>query len=916
MKRPIPFGKYYLLERINVGGMAEVFKAKTYGVEGFERFVAVKKILPQIAEDEEFISMFIDEAKIAVQLNHANIAQIFDLGKVDDSYFIALEYISGKDVRGIFDHCVDEGEIMPIPQACFVIMKVCEGLDYAHNKRDNTGQEMHLVHRDVSPQNVLISYEGEVKLVDFGIAKAVGKASKTQAGILKGKFGYMSPEQVRGLPLDRRSDIFSVGICLYELITGERLFQGESDFSTLEKVRNVEILPPSTYNRKIPEELEQIVLKALSKDVEDRYEYSIDLHDDLQAFMYSSGAFYSRKDLAAWMKESYSKEIAEEEKKQDEHRHMPAPDARSSAPPPPPPRQAPPPPPLPPPGGNGQKPRVSGLRPIDKPPSDMPPPPPSSALGVGFSGDGLSEHLADEPVPALTWDDDEVETQIYDKPSASQDIGLEAAEAVSLVEVPALVPDMPIPPDATPPDIPVIPEDATPAPEEVDPIEALLSPRPPGSPKQPTLQVAPLPVITPEERPHRRERKSKLGLWLIVLMLAICISGASLYYVLVLGQRPGTIKVIAVPDDVSVYLDDKKQSGSGTPLEITGLKPGFYDVSAKKSGYVTWQKKQVEVKAGEIISLTPQLEPLANAVIRLHSKVTGATAYLDGRKLAGKTPMKISRITVGKHRIEVKKPPLQPWVYEFTIKAEQVLDLHAKLVNAEIEVSVTSEPSGAEVVVVKGDERKEHGPTPQVFKMMPDEGFSVELTRDKCDKKTEPLAFTTSGPLKLHANLACKGLKPPVALTKVDPPVSPPDPVEKPAVKKPVKKPIKVVKRPVYKKPVKKPVFKKPVKKPIKVVKKPIEKPIKVVKKPDPLPLPPPINKGPGYLLVGSKPWTKIYVDGKDTNATTPRKIPLRPGKHKITLKNPKFNIEWSFNVVIKTGQTAKKIKRFSVTAP
>src|SRR3954464_500296 len=325
LKKPVPFGKYYLLERINVGGMAEVFKAKTFGVEGFERLLAVKRILSNIAEDEEFITMFIDEAKIAVQLQHANIAQIFDLGKVDDAYFIALEYVHGKDLRGIFDLLQKSESAMPMPQACFIVMQLCEGLDYAHNKRDAQGRELNLVHRDVSPQNVLIGYEGEIKLVDFGIAKAAGKASKTQAGILKGKFGYMSPEQVRGLPVDRRSDIFSLGIVLYELLTGERLFTGESDFSTLEKVRNVEILPPSSYNRRIGEELERIVMKALAKDVDDRYQNAIDLHDDLQAFMYTAGEFYSRKDLAAWMKRIWAKEIEEESAKLEQYRHMPVP---------------------------------------------------------------------------------------------------------------------------------------------------------------------------------------------------------------------------------------------------------------------------------------------------------------------------------------------------------------------------------------------------------------------------------------------------------------------------------------------------------------------------------------------------------------------------------------------------------------
>src|SRR3954454_1743499 len=331
LKKPLAFGKYYLLERINVGGMAEVFKAKTFGVEGFERLLAVKRILPNIAEDAEFITMFIDEAKIAVQLQHANIAQIFDLGKADESFFIALEYVHGRDLRAIFDRMRSRGEPIPISMACYVTMQVCEGLDYAHNKKDGQGRELGLVHRDISPQNVLIGYEGEVKLIDFGIAKSVGKASRTQAGILKGKFGYMSPEQVRGLPLDRRSDIFSVGIVLYELLTGERLFVGESDFSTLEKVRNVEILPPSTYNRRISDELERIVMKALAKDVEDRYQNAIDLHDDLQAYMYSAGEFYSRKDLAAWMKKVWAQEIEAENVKLEAYQKIQAPPPAAAA---------------------------------------------------------------------------------------------------------------------------------------------------------------------------------------------------------------------------------------------------------------------------------------------------------------------------------------------------------------------------------------------------------------------------------------------------------------------------------------------------------------------------------------------------------------------------------------------------------
>jgi len=386
VKKPIPFGKYTLLERINVGGMAEVFRAKAFGVEGFERVVAVKRILPNIAEDQDFITMFIDEAKIAVQLNHANIAQIFDLGVVDSFHYIALEHIWGRDLRAIFERCKQRGEPMPVAQACFVAMKMCEGLDYAHNKRDGGGREIHLVHRDVSPQNVLVSFEGEVKLIDFGIAKAAGKVGQTGAGILKGKFGYMSPEQVRGLPIDRRSDIFSCGIVLYELLTGERLFVGESDFSTLEKVRNVEILPPSTYNRRIPDELERIVLKALARDVEDRYQNAIDLHDELQAFVYTAGEFYSRKDLAAWMKRTFAKEIEDEAQKIEQLKHAGPPDPTPSA---------------------AKRARTAQA-------VSVPPPPPGPANGRG----GATATRRDAPPGGpqkgeLDWDEDELETQIY-----------------------------------------------------------------------------------------------------------------------------------------------------------------------------------------------------------------------------------------------------------------------------------------------------------------------------------------------------------------------------------------------------------------------------------------------------------------------------------------------------------------------
>jgi serine/threonine protein kinase len=317
MKKPSSFGKYLLLERLNVGGMAEVFVAKAFGVEGFERILAIKKILPTMAEDEEFITMFIDEARISVQLNHTNVVHIHELGKHEDAYYIAMEYVPGKDLRALLERFRRRKEIMPTAMAVYCGTKVCEGLDYAHRKKDPRGVDLGIIHRDVSPQNILISYDGDVKIIDFGIAKAANRSQKTQAGILKGKFGYMSPEQVRGLPVDRRSDIFAVGVVLYEMLTGEKLFVGESDFSTLEKVRNADVPTLRQFNPSVPAGLEKVVLKALAREVEDRYQWASDLQEDLMRFLLAGDAIYSGKHLTLFMKSAFAEDLLRENEKME-----------------------------------------------------------------------------------------------------------------------------------------------------------------------------------------------------------------------------------------------------------------------------------------------------------------------------------------------------------------------------------------------------------------------------------------------------------------------------------------------------------------------------------------------------------------------------------------------------------------------
>lgn len=309
---PKQFGKYYLVEKLAMGGMAEIYKAKTFGVDGFEKLLVIKRILPHCAADKDFITMLIDEAKLSVLLSHANIVQVFDLGKIGEDYFIAMEYIHGLNLRDIMYKCRESNTIIPPEIAVYILSEVCKGLDYAHRKTDLSGKALNIVHRDISPQNVLLSFEGEVKLVDFGIAKAAMNISHTMAGILKGKIAYMSPEQAMGKTINRSTDIFSVGILLYEMLTNTKLFTGESQFEVLKKIRTTRItennLPAS-----VPEKLRPILAKALAFRVEERFQHAGDFQIELTKYLYSSYVDFSPRKLASFIKELFADDIRKEE---------------------------------------------------------------------------------------------------------------------------------------------------------------------------------------------------------------------------------------------------------------------------------------------------------------------------------------------------------------------------------------------------------------------------------------------------------------------------------------------------------------------------------------------------------------------------------------------------------------------------
>ena len=297
------FGPYRLVQQIAVGGMAEIHLAKTHGIAGFEKYVALKMIHPNYSSDQQFIQMLIDEAKITVQLQHVNIAQTFDLGRVGETYYITMEYVDGADLYKLLRKSAELDREIPIAVGCYIAKEVTSGLDYAHRKRDHAGRPLAIVHRDVSPQNVLISYAGEVKLVDFGIAKATSRAKQTAVGVIKGKYYYMSPEQAWGESLDHRTDIFSSGILLYETLTGQMLYLEEDLHKLLEMVRRADIPPPSTLRKDIPAGLDRIVMRALAKRPDDRYQSAGDMANDLERFLHGHAPVFTAARVAGWLAE-------------------------------------------------------------------------------------------------------------------------------------------------------------------------------------------------------------------------------------------------------------------------------------------------------------------------------------------------------------------------------------------------------------------------------------------------------------------------------------------------------------------------------------------------------------------------------------------------------------------------------------
>ena len=306
------FGRYELLRKLATGGMGQIFLARQSGPVGFQKLLVVKRVLPHLSEEEEFIRMFFDEARIAALLNHPNIAQLYDLGEVDGVYFIAMEYVHGESLRQVAIDAQAQQGGLPLGLKLRIMADAAAGLDFAHRAKSHSGRPLGVIHRDISPQNVLVGFNGCVKLIDFGVAKAANKVSHTIAGAIKGKYPYMSPEQARGDELDPRSDVFGLGTVLFELLTHTRLFKRESDSATLRAVVGAVIPRPSSLAKDIPESLDPIVFRALARKREDRYQTAGDFQLALENFIAAERLPASVTHLATFLHGLYADKLGDE----------------------------------------------------------------------------------------------------------------------------------------------------------------------------------------------------------------------------------------------------------------------------------------------------------------------------------------------------------------------------------------------------------------------------------------------------------------------------------------------------------------------------------------------------------------------------------------------------------------------------
>jgi len=686
MNQPRTFGPYLLLRRLAVGGMAEIYVASTHGLGGFEKLAAIKLVHPHLAEDPQFVRMLIEEAKISVLLTHANIAQVFDLGCIDATYYIAMEFVDGLDVQGLQTAAQHLAQPLPIAVCAYTVAEMLNGLDYAHRKRDASGRPLNIVHRDISPQNVVLSMAGDVKLVDFGIAKSSRQNGEgTEAGVIKGKYYYMSPEQAWGDPTDRRSDVFATGILLHEMLTGHMLYTGKSVPELIGKVRSAQVIAPTALRGDIPEALSEIVMRALQREPGGRYQSAIDMGEALRDFLYATYPAFNASKLGEFVTQVVEAERvrALAASKADDTRKLRAltredfvrnensvlfnlrdagvlqtrqnapPKAKKPGPPPVPPRNS-----LPPLPGRPGRPPVRPAVP-GRIGASLPPPPPSfprailSPAGADArrgristwphdSGSQVdtSELLANMAPGASSSQfgpNDDMEPTGRYMPAHVAGMASRARGQLAQPSTPSILPSLEPPPShgEVPADVA-----ATGANKP-----ALMPPRGEDSSLGP---IPPSPLV-PDFDARRRAVP-----WLAIVIGVICaVLGILGFQLWPREVPPPHLEIVSAPSGARVSVDGRAQPGS-TPLRLVGLEKGRrYALEVALIGYYPWTS--THLATGSSVQQIAVLRPITKT-LRVSSVPPGASIYLADT-LVGRTPLAIPSLAVSQPaRLRIELP--------------------------------------------------------------------------------------------------------------------------------------------------------------------------------------------------------------------------------------------------------------------
>ncbi|QSQ27447.1 protein kinase [Pyxidicoccus parkwayensis] len=697
------YGRYQLLKRLATGGMAQIYLARRPGPEG-DKLLVVKRILPHLTENDDFVKMFLDEARIAARLNHANVVQIFDLGAQDDSFFIAMEYIHGEDLRKLWRHAEGRGMPPPVPLVCRILIEACAGLDYAHKRTDPaTGRPLGIVHRDVSPQNILVTFEGGVKVVDFGIAKAADQATITRSGVLKGKYSYMSPEQAAGERVDCRADIFALGVVLYELLTGMRLFKRGTDIQTLAAVSECRVLPPSQVTTRVPPELDAIVLKALAKDPAERYQEAAQLQAALEGWLSANRLPASHAHLAAYMKELYAERLTEEARSgevQVEDSEGPSPRRTGQRPPPKPG------PPVPEEATSAQRPRRRSELDVE---AERPPSPRTSGARRMVEPPPGERPSRSGAVPVLPVIEEEA-------PTLDSRVSRRGTQTDVKLDVEPL-PDARQAPRGTPPPYPVHVEEEGPtlAMPEVRSSRIVL-PVPPENEAEedaPTLamvdvgRAARVVVPVPEESEEEDAPTLSLGFSRTPRTssapMAVPAVAAPRRWDLMAGVGLGVVAVVCVllwawpkPPPATVHLDTLPPGATvvfngqtlveKTPLVLPPVEAGQYPIEVRRNGYEVLRSRLDVPETGDVSpgllrlvpvppkpveappSVAPEARPAlakpaaaAQVLLRVETEPAESLVYVDGQP-QGPAPAEVSVVAGREVAIRVESAKHHPLV--------------------------------------------------------------------------------------------------------------------------------------------------------------------------------------------------------------------------------------------------------------